>query len=222
MLGLSGDADTIIGLSNPKIAIILSFVAVVAVAVNAITWTVEGIKLLTAPSLLNSFLNDRSSPTRRRVNLHVGVANRFIPNNEQTANAWNNGDQYTKEGYLQGGGRKYRQRAASITYALLGHAPHLAGVVAICKKLTRSILRFIGSYNFNSFCQIYTRFPTFILIFIRIVGNFCTLLHLDCVSKVPMVEWAPMRIRNEGLCLSVTSFEFKVLCGIECEDHTMQ
>ena len=29
--------------------------------------------------------NDRSSPTRRRVNLHVGVANRFIPNNEQTA-----------------------------------------------------------------------------------------------------------------------------------------
>ena len=31
-----------------------------------------------------------------------------------------------------------------------------------------------------------------------------------------------MRIRNEGLCLSVTVFEFKVLYGIECEDHTLQ
>ena len=29
-------------------------------------------------------LNDRSSPTCRHVNLHVGVANRFIPNNVQT------------------------------------------------------------------------------------------------------------------------------------------
>ena len=32
-------------------------------------------------------VNDRLSPTRKRVNLHVGVANRFISNNEQTANA---------------------------------------------------------------------------------------------------------------------------------------
>ena len=32
-------------------------------------------------------LNDRSSPTRRHVNLHVGIANHFIPNNIQTANA---------------------------------------------------------------------------------------------------------------------------------------
>ena len=31
--------------------------------------------------------NDRSSPTCRPVNLHVGVANPFIPNNVQTANA---------------------------------------------------------------------------------------------------------------------------------------
>ena len=30
-------------------------------------------------------LNDRLSPTRRRVNLHVGVDNRLIPNNLQTA-----------------------------------------------------------------------------------------------------------------------------------------
>ena len=68
---------------------------------------------------------------------------------------------------MQGGGRKHHQRAASVTYALLGHAPHLAGVVPICKKLTRSIHRFIGSYNFNSLCQIHT------------ICNFYTHFHQD-------------------------------------------
>ena len=34
-----------------------------------------------------TLLNDRSSPSRRCVNLHEGVANHFIPNNLQTANA---------------------------------------------------------------------------------------------------------------------------------------
>ena len=32
-------------------------------------------------------VNDGSTTTCRRVNLHVGVANRVIPNNEQIANA---------------------------------------------------------------------------------------------------------------------------------------
>ena len=68
---------------------------------------------------------------------------------------------------MQAGGRKQRQRAASATNALLEHAPNLAGVVPIFKKLTRSILRFISRYNFNSFCQIHT------------ISNFYTHFHQD-------------------------------------------
>ena len=110
--------------------------------------------------------------------LHVGVEIALFQamNNEPTPE-----DQYTKEGYLQCGGRKQRQHAA---YTQLGHAPHLAGVVSKCKKLARSILRFIILTLFAT----YTRFPAFILTFIKIVGNFCSLLHLDRVSKEPMVE----------------------------------
>ena len=76
-------------------------------------------------------------PTSRRINLHVGVANRFIPNNVQTL-------EIIRTHIIK---RAICQRAASATNALLEHAPHLAGVVPICKKLTRSILRFIGRYN---------------------------------------------------------------------------
>jgi hypothetical protein len=53
--------------------------------------------------------------------IHVGIANHFLFSKQWTnnlANIWNNEDQFTKEGYLQSGGRKQCQHAASAMYAV--------------------------------------------------------------------------------------------------------
>ena len=73
-------------------------------------------------------------------------------------------------------------RAASATNALLGHAPHLAA-----KNLLEAFFVLQADIILTLFAE-YTRFPTFILTFIKIVRNFCPLLHHDRVSKQPMVE----------------------------------
>ena len=72
---------------------------------------------------------------------------------------------------MPSGGRKQHQHASSATYTVaLAACPSFS---SSCSNLQKIAKVFLG---------------------IKIVGNFCTLLHLDCVSKKPMVEYDPKQI----------------------------
>ena len=86
-------------------------------------YTCKDIKLLD--------FNVRLSPTRRCINLHVGI--KSLNSNKCIDNQHN--DQYSKVGYLPSGGIKQRQHAASAIYNMAGTRPQLAQVVPIYKNL---------------------------------------------------------------------------------------
>ena len=70
--------------------------------------------------------------------LHLGVAHLFTSNNEQTANAWNIHNQYSKEGYLQDGGRIQCQHAVNATYTLVEARPSFSVILIYKKKKKHS------------------------------------------------------------------------------------
>ena len=78
-----------------------------------------------------SAINLRSSLVCRRVNLHVGIANQFIPTNERTANA----EMTTIDIAMRATCNVVaRQHAARVTYTLVGACHTISNFYVLCRQ----------------------------------------------------------------------------------------